>query len=64
MPLAGVRPGDILLAVEGKPVANTGEMLNLVAQLEPGAKAKLKLMRENRESTVDVTVGKRPRQRQ
>jgi len=61
---AGVRPGDILLAVEGKPVANTGEMLNLVAQLEPGAKAKLKLMRENRESTVDVTVGKRPRQRQ
>jgi len=61
---AGVRPGDILLAVEGKPVANTGDMLNLVAQLEPGAKAKLKLMRENRESTVDVTVGKRPRQRQ
>jgi len=61
---AGVRPGDILLAVEGKPVANTGEMLNLVAQLEPGAKAKLRLMRENRESTVDVTVGKRPRQRQ
>ena len=61
---AGVRPGDILLAVEGKPVANTGDMLNLVAQLEPGAKATLKLMRENRESTVDVTVGKRPRQRQ
>jgi len=61
---AGVRPGDILLAVEGKAVGNTGEMLNLVAQLAPGAKATLKLMRQNRESTVDVTVGKRPRQRQ
>lgn len=59
---AGVRPGDILLAVEGKPVASTGDMLNLVAQLEPGAKARLTLMRQNRESTVDVTVGKRPRQ--
>ena len=58
---AGVRPGDILLAVEGKPVSNTGEMLNLIAQLAPGAKARLKLMRQNRESTVDVTVGKRPR---
>jgi serine protease DegQ len=58
---AGVRPGDILLAVEGKPVSNTGEMLNLIAQLPPGAKARLKLMRQNRESTVDVTVGKRPR---
>jgi serine protease DegQ len=58
---AGVRPGDILLAVEGKIVKNTGDMLNLIAQLAPGARAKLKLMRRNHESTVDVTVGKRPR---
>ncbi|QNA91208.1 trypsin-like serine protease [Massilia sp. Dwa41.01b] len=58
---AGVRPGDILLAVEGKKVANTGEMLNLIAGLAPGAKARLTLMRQNRESTVAVTVGKRPR---
>jgi serine protease DegQ len=57
---AGVRPGDILLAVEGKPVTSTGEMLNLVAGLAPGAKARLTLMRQNRESTVNVTVGKRP----
>jgi serine protease DegQ len=58
---AGVRPGDILVAVEGKIVKNTGDMLNLIAQLAPGAKASLKLMRQNRESTVNVTVGKRPR---
>ncbi|WP_307729702.1 MULTISPECIES: Do family serine endopeptidase [unclassified Massilia] len=58
---AGVRPGDILLAVEGQNVSNTGEMLNLIAQLAPGAKARLRLMRQNREATVDVTVGKRPR---
>src|SRR5690606_27455067 len=47
---AGVRPGDILLAVEGKAVTSTGDMLNLIAQLAPGAKAKLTLMRQNRES--------------
>ena len=58
---AGVRPGDILVAVEGKNVKNTGDMLNLIAQLAPGAKARLTLMRQNRESMVDVTVGKRPR---
>ena len=58
---AGVRPGDILLAVEGKQVTNTGEMLNLIAQLAPGAKARLTLVRKNRESRVEVTVGKRPR---
>ncbi|GAB3369853.1 Do family serine endopeptidase [Massilia agri] len=58
---AGMRPGDILVAVGGKEVANTSEMLNLIAQLEPGEKAPLRILRQNRESTLDVTVGKRPR---
>ncbi|GAB3441539.1 Do family serine endopeptidase [Massilia solisilvae] len=59
---AGMRPGDILLKVEGKPVANTSDMLNLIAQLQPGGKARMTVMRKNRESVLDVTVGRRPRQ--
>jgi len=58
---AGMRPGDILVAVGGRQVSNTSEMLNLIAQLEPGEKAPLRIVRKNRESTLDVTVGKRPR---
>ena len=58
---AGLRPGDILLAVGGKPVASTAETLNLIAQLVPGQKATMTVMRKNRESALDVTVGKRPR---
>ncbi|MDB5935680.1 MAG: 2-alkenal reductase [Massilia sp.] len=58
---AGIRPGDILLTVAGKPVANTNDMLTLIAQLAPGAKAQLTVMRKNREARLDVTVGKRPR---
>jgi serine protease DegQ len=58
---AGIRPGDVLLNVEGKPVANTNDMLNMIARLQPGVKAKMTVMRQNRESTLDVTVGKRPR---
>ncbi|NNG24140.1 Do family serine endopeptidase [Telluria aromaticivorans] len=61
---AGIQPGDILLAVGSKTVANTSEMLNLIAQLEPGEKAPLRIMRKNREATLAVTVGKRPRQPQ
>jgi serine protease DegQ len=50
---AGMKPGDILSNVDGKEVASTTDMLNLIAQLAPGGK--------DRTSTLDVKVGKRPR---
>jgi serine protease DegQ len=58
---AGMKPGDILVAVEGKPVNDTTEMLNLIAQLVPGNKAKMTVLRKNSESILNVTVGKRPK---
>jgi serine protease DegQ len=58
---AGIRPGDILLAVQGKSVADTNEMLALIAQLAPGGKVRMTVMRKNRQASVDVIVGKRPR---
>jgi serine protease DegQ len=58
---AGMRPGDILVAVEGKPVADTTDMLNLIAQLTPGNNAKMTVMRKSQQSTLDVRVGKRPK---
>ena len=61
---AGILPGDILVAVGGEPVADTSEMLNLIAQLAPGAKAQMTILRKQRETTFAVTVGRRPRQPQ
>jgi serine protease DegQ len=59
---AGIRPGDILISVEGKPVSDTTDMLNLIAQLTPGNKAQLTVMRRGgQEATVDIVVGRRPR---
>jgi serine protease DegQ len=57
---AGVKPGDILLTVQGKPIANTNNMLNVIAQLPPGEKARLTVMRRNKQATLDVLVAKRP----
>jgi serine protease DegQ len=57
---SGIKPGDILLSVDGKAVADTNSMLNLIAQLVPGEKAKMIVLRKNKESTLEVTVGKRP----
>lgn len=59
---AGILPGDILVAVGGKPVSDTSDMLNLIAQLAPGAKTPMTIVRQRREVAVDVTVGRRPRQ--
>lgn len=58
---AGVKPGDILLSVADKPVTDTVSMLNLVAQLTPGDKVRVTVLRKSREAALDITVGRRPR---
>ncbi len=61
---AGVKPGDILLAVGGNPVTDTVAMLNLVAQLTPGQQVDLVLLRKSQETRINVVVGRRPRMKQ
>jgi Do/DeqQ family serine protease len=58
---AGMKLGDVLVAVEGKPVPDSGVMLNLIAQLTPGQKANFKVRRNNADAEVVIVVGKRPR---
>ncbi|MEO8170175.1 MAG: Do family serine endopeptidase [Oxalobacteraceae bacterium] len=58
---AGIKPGDILVAVDDKPVTDTTEMLNLIAQLTPGNKAKFTILRRNQETEMQVIIGKRPK---
>jgi len=57
---AGMKPGDILLTVDGKPVVDTNDMLNIIALLKPGASAKMTVLRKSRETTLEIVVGKRP----
>jgi len=59
---AGVRPGDILIAVADNPVKNSSDMLNLVAALPPGNTVSLTIVRDNQEQTLQIKVGKRPQQ--
>jgi Do/DeqQ family serine protease len=58
---AGVKPGDILVEVQGKPVADPAGMLNLIAALAPGQAAKLKLKRQGQDVDASITVGRRPK---
>ena len=58
---AGVKPGDILVAVESNPVVDSTTMLNLIAALQPGKQATLKILRNRAEMQIEVNVGKRPK---
>jgi serine protease DegQ len=58
---AGVKAGDILVAVESSPVVDSTNMLNLIAALEPGKQATLKILRNRAEMLIEVNVGKRPK---
>ena len=57
---AGIHTGDVLLSVNGKSIADSQNMVEMIAALQPGSTAKLKLKRSNRDIDVDVVVGKRP----
>ena len=61
---AGIKPGDILVAIEGKPVPNTGDLFNRIAQLTPGSKAKMTILRKDGEVSLDVPIAKRPKAKQ
>jgi len=58
---AGLRAGDILLEIEGKPVLDSAGMLNLIAVLKPNQKANIKISRAQKALNVAVVIGKRPK---
>ena len=58
---AGIRRGDILVAVESQAFADATEMLNLIAALQPGNAATLTILRDREEKRVQIEVGTRPR---
>ncbi len=59
--LAGLKSGDVLLAINDKEISDSSSMLNLIAALKPNEKAVLTIARAEKEIKVNVTVGKRPK---
>jgi len=57
---AGVKPGDVLVEVQGRAVPDSFEMLNTVASTKPGEIAKLIVVRGGERVSIDLTVGRRP----
>jgi serine protease DegQ len=59
--MAGVRPGDVIVAVAGQPVSTVAELLSKVAALPPGSSATFDVQRQDGKLALNVTPGVRPR---
>lgn len=58
---AGIKQGDVIIALNGQKIKDSAQLRNLVAQLEPGTSAKITLLRDGREKQVTTVLGERPK---
>lgn len=54
---AGLRSGDVILALDGEPVRESSELPARVAALPPGSKATLRVWRDRQERDLSVKLG-------
>ena len=57
---AGLKSGDVIIRYQGKPVESGRELRQQVATTPPETKVDLTILRDGKEQTIPVTVGKLP----
>ena len=58
---AGIKAEDVITAVDGKPVKDARDLAKKIGAMTPGSKVKLSVVRNGSERTVDLTLGKMPK---
>jgi S1-C subfamily serine protease len=58
---AGIRPGDVIVSISGKPVQDVTQLLSLVSALKPGVGVKFAIARKNQSLELEVSPGVRPK---
>ncbi len=56
----GLRAGDLVVAVGGKPVSDTRDLINGTAAIKPGAQGEFTVIRDAKEMKLQVKAGRRP----
>jgi serine protease Do len=60
---AGVKSGDVITQVNGDPIRDARVLARKIGSMAPGTAAKLSIVRDGKEQSVNVTVGDMPRER-
>jgi serine protease Do len=54
---AGLEPGDVILELNGRPVTNRDELVQMVVGLKPGTTVPVTVLRNKQQKTLNVTIG-------
>jgi serine protease Do len=57
---AGLRPYDVIIAFDDREIDNDDQLIRAIAAREPGTVARLKVLRDGRDTTVSVKLSERP----
>jgi serine protease Do len=57
---AGLKPYDVIVQVEGRPVTSNHELIRDISARQPGTVAKLEIVREGRRQNLQVKLAERP----
>ncbi|EOV8411222.1 outer membrane-stress sensor serine endopeptidase DegS [Providencia stuartii] len=57
---SGILQGDIILSVDNKPAISAAETMDLVAEIRPGSKVPVKILRDGEVKDVDVIIEEIP----
>jgi len=57
---AGVKAGDVIVAVDGQPVNNPRELARKIGSIQPGSEVDLTLWRNGKSESVKLTLGTMP----
>jgi serine protease Do len=53
---AGIEPGDVIIAYNGKAIRNRDELVSMVTATKPGTSVPIRIVRDRQERSINVTV--------
>ncbi len=57
---AGIKQGDVVIAIDGKSIDNVGELRNTIAMTSPETKLVLTVIRDGEKHSIPVAIGEQP----
>src|SRR5262249_33457420 len=57
---AGMRPGDVIVAIDGRAIQNAGQLRNLVAMTAPRTRVAVDVLRQGKRQSLGVVLAELP----